>query len=63
MVGDSAIPTSTKPTRIVENFDIFDFELSDAELERMDGLDTGIRGGPEPDTITLEAYGRAIPEA
>ena len=61
--GRSAIPKSTNPTRIAENFDIFDFELSDAELERIDGLDTGIRGGPEPDTITLEAYGRAIPEA
>ena len=61
--GRSAIPKSTNPTRIAENFDIFGFELSDAELEQIDGLDTGIRGGPEPDTITREAYGRPIPEA
>jgi 2,5-diketo-D-gluconate reductase A len=39
---------------------VFDFELSDTELERVDGLDTGIRGGPEPDAITLETYGMAI---
>jgi hypothetical protein len=25
--------------------------------------DAGVRAGPEPDDITLEAYGRAIPEA
>ena len=61
--GRSAIPKSTNPTRIAENFDIFDFELNDAELERIDELDTGTRGGPDPDTIALETYGRAIPEA
>jgi excisionase family DNA binding protein len=26
-------------------------------------LDTGVRGGPDPDSITLEAYGIEIPEA
>ena len=29
----------------------------------IDGLDTGRRGGPEPDAITLETFGREIPEA
>ena len=29
----------------------------------IDALDTGVRGGPDPDSITLEAYGREIPEA
>src|SRR6478735_9372149 len=61
--GRSAIPKSTKPHRISENFDVFDFELSADELATIDGLDTGKRGGPEPEAITLEAFGRDIPEA
>jgi diketogulonate reductase-like aldo/keto reductase len=61
--GRSVIPKSTKPNRIAENIDVFDFELSAGELSAIDGLDTGRRGGPEPDAITLEAFGREIPEA
>jgi len=61
--GRSVIPKSTKASRIAENIDVFDFELSAAELAAIDGLDTGRRGGPEPDAITLEAFGREIPEA
>jgi len=61
--GRSAIPKSTNRARIAENFDIFDFELSSDELAAVDQLDTGVRGGPEPSAITLEAFGRDIPEA
>jgi len=61
--GRSVIPKSTKPSRIAENIDVFDFELSADEMAAIDGLDTDRRGGPEPDAITLEAFGREIPEA
>jgi diketogulonate reductase-like aldo/keto reductase len=61
--GRSAVPKSTKPARIAENLDVFDFDLTSEELSAIDALDTGVRGGPDPDSITLEAYGIEIPEA
>jgi diketogulonate reductase-like aldo/keto reductase len=61
--GFSAIPKSVKPHRIRENFDIFDFTLTAAEISAIDALDTGVRGGPDPDSLNLESHGFVIPDA
>jgi 2,5-diketo-D-gluconate reductase A len=44
-------PKSVTPKRIQENFEIFDFELSDADMKRISALDRDGRTGPEPDTF------------
>lgn len=61
--GRSVIPKSTNRIRIAENFDVFDFVLSDDELARIDALDTGVRGGPDPDQPNDRYFTWSIPEA
>ena len=46
--GLVTLPKSTNPVRIKGNLDVFDFELTDAEMDAMRALDTG-RGTHDPD--------------
>ncbi len=58
----SAIPKSTNPGRIAENFDVFGFTLTDEQMASIDALDTGVRNGPDPDVPRPAMFERVIPE-
>ena len=53
--GDIVFPKTVTPERMRENFDIFDFELSDDDMSTITALDRGEegRGGPHPDTFDM----------
>jgi 2,5-diketo-D-gluconate reductase A len=50
-LGHMVIPKSQTPSRIKENFDVFDFELNNDQLKKINGLDGGNRMGPNPDEL------------
>jgi 2,5-diketo-D-gluconate reductase A len=51
--GDIVFPKSVTPSRMKENFELFDFELESTAIEEISALDRGEDGrtGPNPDTF------------
>ena len=47
-VGNTVIPKTSNPDRLAENIDIFDFALSEPDMQAITGLDTGVRSGGDP---------------
>ncbi len=52
-LGNIVIPKSVNPDRIVSNFDVFGFELSDDDMASISSLDNGTRLGPDPRTYNF----------
>ncbi|NLA35482.1 MAG: aldo/keto reductase [Actinobacteria bacterium] len=50
--GNVVIPKSVTPSRIAENFDLFDFALTADDLAAIAALDKGERVGPDPEVFT-----------
>ncbi|MRK02285.1 aldo/keto reductase [Aeromicrobium sp. S22] len=49
--GDIIFPKSVTRSRVEENFDIFDFELTDGEMGTISALNKDERTGPDPDVF------------
>lgn len=47
------IPKSANPQRIAENANVFDFELSEQDMQRINAMDKDERVGPDPDHVTF----------
>lgn len=52
-LGNVVIPKSVTPSRIQENIDVFDFELDGQDLATIDGMESGYRLGPDPETFNV----------
>ena len=54
--GVVTIPKSVHRERIAENAAILDFELSENEMRKLDGLDRGERIGPDPAEMAKRVF-------
>ena len=59
-LGTSPIPKSVRHERITENIDIFDFALTSEEVQAINALDTGERGGPDPEQVNPQTFSITI---
>lgn len=51
--GLVVIPKSVNPDRIVQNADVFGFELDGSDIVAIDGLNTGVRASTDPDVMNV----------
>ena len=50
-IGNLVIPKSSNPDRLAENLDVFNFSLSDADMNAIAAMETGVRASLNPDDL------------
>jgi diketogulonate reductase-like aldo/keto reductase len=61
-LGNAVIPKSVNAARIRENAAIFDFRLANDEVASINALNSGNRGGPDPEQVSTQQVNFTIPD-